>query len=109
MPAHKGSHNRANGKIVLDSLRKHAVQEDWKSLREGAAKIWQAYANGEQWAVNYIADRFDGKAHQTSEVTINRVNSLEDLPTHELERIAFGSGQDTSEAASGEQEHRPVH
>ena len=100
---------RHQGKVVLDSLRKAAVDENWKSLKSGAKKIWEAYANGEQWAVHYIADRFDGKAHQTSEVTIHRADSLEELPTHELERIALGSREDSPEAASGVQGDSAVH
>lgn len=60
-----GNTNGAKGKVVTDAIRKALAADDWKRLRLGAEKVAEAYAAGEQWAVQFVADRMDGKPHQT--------------------------------------------
>jgi hypothetical protein len=64
MGAPVGNQNAAKGKIVSDAIRKALATDDWKRLRSGAEKIADAYANGEAWAVQFVADRMEGKAAQ---------------------------------------------
>ena len=59
-----GNQNAAKGKLVSDAIRKALAMEDWKRLRAGAEKGADAYANGEPWAVQFVADRMEGRAVQ---------------------------------------------
>lgn len=65
MGAPVGNQNAAKAKIVSDAIRKALAADDWKRLREGAEKVADAYAKGEAWAVQFVADRMEGKPHQT--------------------------------------------
>ena len=69
MAAPLGNQNAAKAKIVADAIRKALAQEDWKRLRTGAEKVADAYANGEPWAVQFVADRMDGKPTQQTEIS----------------------------------------
>jgi hypothetical protein len=69
MGAPVGNQNAAKAKIVSDAIRKALAAEDWKRLRAGAEKVADSYANGEPWAVQFVADRMDGKAVQATEVS----------------------------------------
>lgn len=64
MGAPVGNQNASKAKIVADAIRKALMAEDWKRLRAGAEKVADAYAAGEPWAVQFVADRMDGKAAQ---------------------------------------------
>lgn len=64
MGAPVGNQNAAKAKIVSDAIRKALASEDWKRLRLGSEKVAEAYAAGEPWAVQFVADRMDGKPAQ---------------------------------------------
>lgn len=49
-----------------------AAGKDFQALREIARKLIEAAKNGEQWAIQMIADRLDGKPAQESTVTIEK-------------------------------------
>lgn len=68
MAAPLGNKNATKAKIVADALRKHAVQEDWASLKLGIKQAWDAYAAGERWAHEYVRDTLDGKPAQSLSV-----------------------------------------
>lgn len=69
MGAPVGNQNAAKAKIVADAIRKALATEDWKRLRAGAEKVADAYADGEPWAVQFVADRMDGKPTQQTEIS----------------------------------------
>lgn len=96
MAAPVGNKFAAKAKIVTDAIRKAIVQEDGKRLRQGVDKLMEAFAAGEPWALQFVTDRLDGKAHQTSEITVNDNRDARDYTTAELlQAIA-------AERASGE-------
>jgi hypothetical protein len=65
MGAPLGNKNAAKAKVVSDAIRKALAAEDWKKLRDGSEKVADAFAAGEPWAVQFVADRMEGKAAQT--------------------------------------------
>lgn len=68
MPFQPGqSGNPAGGakiKRFFAALERACVQDDGKRLRAAAEKLLDLGAAGEPWAVQMLADRFDGKAAQ---------------------------------------------
>jgi hypothetical protein len=69
MGAPVGNNNAAKAKVVADAIRKALAAEDWKRLRAGSEKVAEAYAAGEPWAVQFVADRMDGKPTQQTEIS----------------------------------------
>lgn len=67
MAAPAGNKNAAKGKQWFDALRKEAVQRD--TLRKMAEIVCTAAEKGELWAVQEVANRFDGKPAQAVEVS----------------------------------------
>lgn len=59
-----GNQNAAKSRMVEQMLRKAAVQEDWTRLKQGIERVWDAFAAGEQWAVQFVRDTMDGKPAQ---------------------------------------------
>lgn len=59
--AQPGNTNAAKGRILFDALRQAAAKGNWLRLRQGADKIMDAFAAGEPWAAQFVADRLDGK------------------------------------------------
>jgi len=84
MAAPFGNKNNAKGKVWGDALRKAIVQDDHKRIRLGIEKLLDAHAAGEPWAIKEIADRLDGKAAQSVEVTGDPENPLEVRNTHNM-------------------------
>lgn len=87
--APKGNTNGRKGKEWLDALRKECTQRD--SLRKIAEKVVTLAEGGEQWAIQEVANRFDGKPAQAVEVSgpDGGPVSLSDATTIELDaRIA---------------------
>ena len=60
-----GNKNGTKNKPFLDALRKSIAQNPQK-LRNAADKVLDKAEEGEPWAVNFLADRTDGKAVQTT-------------------------------------------
>ena len=109
----KGNKLAVKNKIWTEAIKRAMREEfgsDWEKCLTAAAKpLVQALKMGDMQAIKEVGDRLEGKPHQTSEVTVTRINSLEDIPTSDLERIAFGGGKDTPEEASGEQGNSALH
>jgi hypothetical protein len=78
MAAPIGNTNNSKGKLITDTLRKVVVQNPAK-LQAALEKQLDAAANGDQAAIAWIADRMDGKAHQSSDVNIS--GTLQDTLT----------------------------
>lgn len=104
--------NREQNRVLTDALRRALARYESKerNIKPGEAaekiayQIVEAAVDGDKWAQQFAWERTEGKAHQTSEITVNRPTNLEDIPTNELERIAFGrtaEGCDGTTAASG--------
>lgn len=65
-----GNQNAAKGKVFLDALRKQLVQNPEK-LDNIAKRLIKAAEDGEPWAIDQLANRTDGKPHQTAEVELS--------------------------------------
>jgi hypothetical protein len=98
---------RAASKPFLDALTKASAQENYARLRACAEKLLDLAAEGEPWAVQMLADRFDGKAQQTIDVAVSR--RARDLSDDELADIAAGSSTGTDAAQDGAQVAGIVH
>lgn len=88
-----GNQNATKGKPVsealLTAMMREAVDEDGKPtkrLHKMTDNVAKKAAEGEQWAVTFVADRLEGKATQSFEgadgepviVNILRMDALED-------------------------------
>lgn len=67
MGAPAGNSNAKKGKAWFDALRKECIQRG--ALAEIAKVVVDKAVAGEQWAVNEVANRFDGKPAQAVEVS----------------------------------------
>lgn len=56
--------SRAN-RLFLKQLMMASVQEDHARMRKAAESLLTQAASGEGWAIKELADRVDGKPHQT--------------------------------------------
>lgn len=75
--APRGNQNAIKGKEFMDRLRKICVQDDYKQLEKAAQSLLDQAACGEPWAIQMLADRFDGKPNQSTDVNLN--NNLVDV------------------------------
>ena len=64
MPAPVGNQNAKKAKIFEGAMRRALAVDDWKRLNDGCEKVANAFAAGEPWAAQFVADRVDGKAAQ---------------------------------------------
>lgn len=71
-----GNNNPARGKLWNDALRKAIVQDDKNRLNQAAQMLLDKAAEGEAWAIKELADRLDGKAFQSVELTGDADNPL---------------------------------
>ena len=67
MAAPTGNSNARKGKEWFDALRKECVQR--KALDKIAKVLVDKAEAGEAWAIQEVANRFDGKPGQAVEVT----------------------------------------
>lgn len=67
MAAPTGNSNAKKGKAWFDALRKECVQKD--ALAKVAAVVVDKAIAGEQWAIQEIGNRFDGKPAQAMALT----------------------------------------
>lgn len=66
-----GNQNARKGKIVEDGIRKALAREDWKRFNQGCDAVAEAWAKGEPWAVQFVADRVDGRVSQPVELGVD--------------------------------------
>lgn len=71
-----GNNNPSRGKIWNDALRRAITQEDGRRLRLAAEQLLDKAADGEAWAIKELADRLDGKAFQSVELSGDSDNPL---------------------------------
>lgn len=67
MAAPTGNSNARKGKAWFDALRKECVQRD--ALSEIARVLVDKAVAGEAWAIQEVANRFDGKPAQAVQLT----------------------------------------
>jgi len=70
-----GNDNHRKGKPFQDALRR-AVAQNPQKLRNAADKVLELAEAGEAWAVKEIADRLDGKSHQSTSLEDSEGNNL---------------------------------
>lgn len=62
MAASEGNtYSSKNNRLVADTLRRIAIQEDGKKLRAMCEAIYEKASAGDVSAAQFIADRLDGK------------------------------------------------
>jgi hypothetical protein len=85
MAAPVGNSNASKGREWFEAIRKQCVQRE--ALPKIAAVIVDKALAGEQWAVQEIANRYDGKPVQSTELTgKDGANLFANLTTEELQR-----------------------
>ena len=60
-----GNDNATKSKPFWAAVSRAIAQEDGKRLRQAAEKLLDMAAEGEMSAINALADRLDGKPHQS--------------------------------------------
>ena len=105
MPFEKGNQLAVNGKRVQTLLERLVTQDNAVQLRKGLEKVLEMFADGDRWAIEYVTDRLDGKATQTTNVNISRI--AKELTESELLAIASGAG--TVIEAGSEEEPDQLH
>lgn len=78
-------------KIILSALERAIKQDDKDRIRKGLEKILDLFAAGEEWAIQFVADRCDGKPTQQLDMRVER--PIRELSREELLRIAAGSSE----------------
>jgi hypothetical protein len=69
-PGESGNASGSKGEaIIRRQLMLLSVQEDFKRLRAGLEKLLDRVAEGDVVALNFVADRVDGKPKQQTELT----------------------------------------
>jgi len=58
-----------NNRIWANTIRKLAIQEDYKRIHAIAEKLFEKAAEGDLGAIKEVGDRLDGKAVATQELT----------------------------------------
>ena len=67
--AEGNNYSSKNNRLVAETLRRIAVQEDGKKLRSMCEAIYDKAITGDVPAANFIADRLEGKPLQRQEVS----------------------------------------
>ena len=74
---------------------------DHKSLRRIARKLMACAESGESWAIREIADRLDGKPHQTVDKTVEHKKTIHEITDDELIAIATAGSTNGTGKANG--------
>jgi hypothetical protein len=91
MGAPLNNNNAGKNKRWLNSLDRAILQDDGKRLRDAAEKLLNLAAQGEQWAINHLADRLDGKAAQSVTISGDAENPL---AIKLIERVIIDNAKD---------------
>lgn len=72
MPFEPGQSGNPSGtkthKRFMEAVNRAIAQDDSKRLRDTAEKLLDLASVGEPWAVQMLADRLDGKPHQSTSI-----------------------------------------
>jgi hypothetical protein len=80
MPFQKGNKLAARRMVFTYELRK-ALHRSPEKLRQVVEKLLNSAAEGDMWAIKELADRLDGKAHQTIHGTFEHTVETGDAET----------------------------
>lgn len=109
MPWQPGKSGNPNGtagpKRFHAALERALAQDDSKRLREAIEKMLDAAAEGQQWAITFLAERLDGKAAQEVRV----IRNARELTDDDLAHIAAGSGEGAAEPQDSAQVPSSLH
>lgn len=64
-----GNDNATKSRPFWLTVTRAIAQEDGRRLRQAAEKLLDQAAAGEPWAINALADRLDGKPHQSTDIS----------------------------------------
>ena len=67
--APEGNNNAGKGSQLSALLRAELNADDRKKMRAGVTKVADAFAEGERWAIEFVFDRFEGKAVSKQEIS----------------------------------------
>ena len=67
--APEGNNNAGKGSQLSALLRAALNANDRLKMRKGVEKVADAFAQGERWAVEFVFDRFEGKAVAKQEIS----------------------------------------
>jgi hypothetical protein len=109
-----GNQNAKKAKIWEQALKRALARWSGETVHAGLDKIAdtvvRAAGAGDMWAIKEIGDRVDGRAAQSSEVTVHEGRKrVEELSDAELADIASGRGSGTADAESGPSEPAEIH
>ena len=101
MAFEQGNKHGAKARLFDQALKRAIAQDDGKRLRDAAEKLLSLASEGERWAVEMLADRLDGKAHQS--VTVEPRN-IEEMTLDQLRAavVAAIAGDSAPGASSPE-------
>lgn len=77
MAFEEGNKASAKGRKVEKMIERALVQEDDRRLREGVEALLDKVAEGERWALEFVADRLDGKPKQAVELSSDPENPFQ--------------------------------
>ena len=106
MAFEKGNKLGTKSKAFDAALRRAIAQDEGKRLRASAEKLLDLASDGERWAVEMLADRLDGKARQTVDIT---APDLEDMSLGDLRSAVAAAIAGTGPEAGGPNESDKVH
>lgn len=87
-PGHKLGKGNKGARLIEEAIRRAVTQEDGKRIREGVEKLLDLFASGDLGAFNAVADRLDGKPHQSLTTDLNVHQDRRELSDDELHAIA---------------------
>lgn len=100
-----GNTNNVKGTQLTQMLNAALNANDRQALRDGIAMIAKAFAEGDKSTRDFVFDRLEGKAIQTTNVNITK--SAREYTDAELLAIASGAG--TATEARSEEELNSIH
>lgn len=92
MAAPDGNNNNRKGTMWNDALRKALVQNDYRQLHGAAKALLDKAEAGEAWAIKELADRLDGKAFQSVQLSGDNENPLFNI----IERVIIDKAPDSN-------------
>jgi hypothetical protein len=76
MAFENGNKHGAKARLFDSALKRAIAQDDGARLRKAAETLLTLASEGERWAVEMLADRLDGKAHQSVTVEPRNIEEM---------------------------------
>lgn len=111
MPWKAGESGNPGGAVrekkFLAALERAIASDEGTKLRAAADQLLKLASEGEAWAVKELADRLDGKSHQSITTDLNVHRDKRELSDDEL--LAIASRDRTPAKESGKTQSDSVH